>query len=146
MSEMAGPGRPGEEVLRLDNVWKAFGDTEVLRGVDLTVASHQVVALIGASGSGKSTLLRTINLLERVDDGQVFLCGIDISRPEAPSQLSANEMACPRPHLVRDGTAFSLDGVVDAKGQVWFLEANCNPQLHPAFYDVMLNGIFCNEA
>jgi ABC-type polar amino acid transport system ATPase subunit len=54
-----------------------------LRGVDLTVASHQVVALIGASGSGKSTLLRTINLLERVDDGQVFLRGTDISRPQA---------------------------------------------------------------
>jgi len=74
---------PREEVLRLDNVWKAFGDTEVLRGVDLTVGSHQVVALIGASGSGKSTLLRTINLLERVDDGQVFLRGTDISRPQA---------------------------------------------------------------
>lgn len=74
---------PSEEVLRLDNVWKAFGDTEVLRGVDLTVGSHQVVALIGASGSGKSTLLRTINLLERVDDGQVFLRGTDISRPQA---------------------------------------------------------------
>ena len=74
---------PREEVLRLVNVWKAFGDTEVLRGVDLTVGSHQVVALIGASGSGKSTLLRTINLLERVDDGQVFLRGTDISRPQA---------------------------------------------------------------
>jgi len=72
-----------EEVLRLDNVWKSFGDTEVLRGVSVTVASHQVVALIGASGSGKSTLLRTINLLERVDDGQVFLRGTDISRPQA---------------------------------------------------------------
>jgi len=72
-----------EEVLRLDNVWKSFGDTEVLRGVSVTVASHQVVALIGASGSGKSTLLRTINLLERVDDGQVFLRSTDISRPQA---------------------------------------------------------------
>jgi len=78
---------PREEVLRLDNVWKAFGDTEVLRGVDLTVGSHQVVALIGASGSGKSTLLRTINLLERVDDGQVFLRGTDISRPQARADV-----------------------------------------------------------
>ncbi|MBC7402321.1 MAG: amino acid ABC transporter ATP-binding protein [Microbacteriaceae bacterium] len=82
MSRTTGRSKQGEEVLRPDNVWKAFGDTEVLRGVDLTVASHQVVALIGASGSGKSTLLRTINLLERVDDGQVFLRGIDISRPQ----------------------------------------------------------------
>ncbi len=45
----------------------------------------------------------------------------------------------------RPGTVFSLDGVVDSNGQVWFLEANCNPHLHPAIYDVMLNGIFCIE-
>ncbi len=87
MNEIAGLSEPGEEVLRLDNVWKAFGDTEVLRGVDLTVTSHQVVALIGASGSGKSTLLRTINLLERVDDGQVFLRGTDISRPQTRADV-----------------------------------------------------------
>ena len=69
------------EVLRLENIWKSYGDTEVLRGIDLAVDSHEVVALIGASGSGKSTLLRTINLLERIDDGQVWLSGIDISTP-----------------------------------------------------------------
>ena len=68
-------------VLRLDNVHKGFGDLEVLRGIDLSVAEHEVVALIGASGSGKSTLLRTINLLERVDDGQVWLREQDISDP-----------------------------------------------------------------
>ena len=55
-------------VLRLDNIHKSYGDVPVLRGIDLEVAEHEVVALIGASGSGKSTLLRTINLLERVDD------------------------------------------------------------------------------
>jgi ABC-type polar amino acid transport system ATPase subunit len=71
----------GEEVLRLEGVWKSFGPSPVLRGIDLTVASHEVVALIGASGSGKSTLLRTVNLLETVDDGQVFLRGTDISDP-----------------------------------------------------------------
>ena len=68
-------------VLRLDNIHKAFGDTRVLRGIDLEVAEHEVVALIGASGSGKSTLLRTINLLERVDDGQIWLRDRDISDP-----------------------------------------------------------------
>jgi len=70
-----------EPVLRLQNIHKSFGSTQVLRGVDLTVDAHEVVALIGASGSGKSTLLRTINLLERVDDGQVWLQGVDISDP-----------------------------------------------------------------
>jgi ABC-type polar amino acid transport system ATPase subunit len=68
-------------VLRLDNIWKSFGDMPVLRGIDLAVDSHEVVALIGASGSGKSTLLRTINLLERIDDGQIWLGGVDISEP-----------------------------------------------------------------
>ena len=46
---------------------------------------------------------------------------------------------------MRDGTAFSLDGIVDAKGKIWFLEANCNPQFHPAFYDAMLNSTFQAE-
>jgi polar amino acid transport system ATP-binding protein len=69
------------EVLRLENIWKSYGETEVLRGIDLTVDSHEVVALIGASGSGKSTLLRTINLLERLDDGRVWLAGVDVSTP-----------------------------------------------------------------
>lgn len=70
-----------EVVLRLEGIHKAFGDREVLRGIDLTVSTHEVVALIGASGSGKSTLLRTINLLERIDDGQIWLRETDISDP-----------------------------------------------------------------
>ncbi len=69
-------------VLRLEGVHKAFGETAVLRGIDLTVASHEVVALIGASGSGKSTLLRTINLLEQIDDGQIWLRDVDITEPK----------------------------------------------------------------
>ena len=70
-----------ETVLELTNIVKRFGDAEVLRGIDLTVEAHEVVALIGASGSGKSTLLRTINLLERIDDGEIRLRGVDISDP-----------------------------------------------------------------
>ena len=70
-----------EPVLQLSGVRKRFGETEVLRGIDLEVQQHEVVALIGASGSGKSTLLRTVNLLERLDDGQIFLGGEDISDP-----------------------------------------------------------------
>ncbi|WP_210479147.1 amino acid ABC transporter ATP-binding protein [Naasia sp. SYSU D00948] len=69
------------EVLRLAAVRKSFGSRDVLRGIDLRVDEGEVVALIGASGSGKSTLLRVVNLLERVDDGQVFLRGQDISDP-----------------------------------------------------------------
>jgi ABC-type polar amino acid transport system ATPase subunit len=53
--------------LVLENVHKSFGKAEVLRGIDLEVAEHEVVCLIGASGSGKSTLLRCVNLLETID-------------------------------------------------------------------------------
>ncbi|MBT2504037.1 amino acid ABC transporter ATP-binding protein [Curtobacterium sp. ISL-83] len=60
---------------------KRFGDHEVLRGIDLAVHRHEVICVIGASGSGKSTLLKTVNLLEGIDDGQVFLQGADISDP-----------------------------------------------------------------
>ena len=68
-------------VLSAKRVVKRFGDNIVLRGLDLDVAPHEVVVLLGASGSGKSTLLRCANLLERVDDGQIFLSGIDITDP-----------------------------------------------------------------
>jgi polar amino acid transport system ATP-binding protein len=59
--------------LALEGVHKSFGRVEVLGGVDLEVASHEVIALIGASGSGKSTLLRCVNLLEPIDSGRVVL-------------------------------------------------------------------------
>jgi len=68
-------------VLRITNLHKNFDGVPVLRGIDLDVHQHRVVALIGASGSGKSTLLKSINLLERIDDGQIFLKGEDISDP-----------------------------------------------------------------
>jgi polar amino acid transport system ATP-binding protein len=67
--------------LRVDNVYKAFGDNSVLRGVSLDVDEHEVVTLIGASGSGKSTLLRCIDLLEPIDGGSILLDGVDISWP-----------------------------------------------------------------
>jgi len=59
----------------LKGVTKRFGDLEVLRRVDLNVNEHNVVCLIGASGSGKSTLLRCINLLERVEEGEIVVDG-----------------------------------------------------------------------
>ena len=68
-------------VLEISGVTKSFGAREVLRGIDLAVAEHQAVALIGASGSGKSTLLRCIDLLEDIDDGDIFLDGEVITDP-----------------------------------------------------------------
>jgi polar amino acid transport system ATP-binding protein len=70
-----------EPVLRVRGLVKAYGGTPVLRGIDLDVDEHRVVTLIGASGSGKSTLLRCVDLLEQVDDGQVWLDGQDVTDP-----------------------------------------------------------------
>jgi polar amino acid transport system ATP-binding protein len=65
--------------LELRGVWKAFDGKEVLRDVDLTVAHHEVVCLIGSSGSGKSTMLKCVNLLVSIDDGMILLDGADIT-------------------------------------------------------------------
>ena len=68
-------------VLELRGVTKAYGERSVLRGIDLAVAEHHAIALIGASGSGKSTLLRVIDRLEEIDDGDVLLDGEVITDP-----------------------------------------------------------------
>ncbi|WP_282102866.1 MULTISPECIES: amino acid ABC transporter ATP-binding protein [Micromonospora] len=68
-------------LLRCRGLRKEFGGHVVLDHLDLTVAEHQVVAVIGASGSGKSTLLRCVNLLDELDDGTIELDGEDISDP-----------------------------------------------------------------
>jgi polar amino acid transport system ATP-binding protein len=68
-----------QPALLLENVYKSFGENEVLRGIDLTVAPHEVVCLIGASGSGKSTLLRCVNLVEPIDSGRVVVAGEEIT-------------------------------------------------------------------
>ncbi len=68
-----------EPTLRIEELHKSFGKLEVLRGIDLELAEHEVVCLIGASGSGKSTLLRCINLLEPIDAGRITLRGDEIT-------------------------------------------------------------------
>ena len=67
------------EALRIEGLHKSFGTLKVLRGIDLVLAEHEVVCLIGASGSGKSTLLRCINLLEPIDAGRIFVEGDEIT-------------------------------------------------------------------
>jgi polar amino acid transport system ATP-binding protein len=70
-----------QPALRVTGLHKAFGQLTVLDGVDLEVAEHEVVCLIGASGSGKSTLLRCINLLEPIDAGRIDVGGDEITAP-----------------------------------------------------------------
>jgi len=68
-------------VLELIEIRKSFGRELVLDHLSLSVPEHSATVLIGASGSGKSTLLRCINLLESIDDGQIFLDGVEITDP-----------------------------------------------------------------
>nr|WP_280525923.1 amino acid ABC transporter ATP-binding protein [Asanoa ferruginea] len=74
-------------MLSCRGVRKVFGSSVVLDGLDLDVAEHEVVALIGASGSGKSTLLRCVNLLEELDDGTIHLDGSHITDPRINPDL-----------------------------------------------------------
>ena len=73
------------DVLVCNNVRKTFDENVVLDDVSLKVPQHSVTVMIGASGSGKSTMLRCINLLERIDDGQIFLDGADITAIGVPA-------------------------------------------------------------
>jgi polar amino acid transport system ATP-binding protein len=83
----SGESAGGSPALRVEGLRKSFGANEVLRGIDLTVASHEVIGLIGASGSGKSTLLRCVNLLERIDAGAIYLDGQLITGPGVNENL-----------------------------------------------------------
>ncbi|HJR98322.1 MAG TPA: amino acid ABC transporter ATP-binding protein [Actinomycetota bacterium] len=65
----------------IEGLNKSFGDLHVLRGLDLDVADHEVICLIGASGSGKSTLLRCVNLIEPIDAGRIVVEGDEITAP-----------------------------------------------------------------
>jgi len=67
------------DALHVEGVHKSYDHLEVLKGIDLSVADHDVICLIGASGSGKSTLLKCVNLLEPIDAGRIFVEGEEIT-------------------------------------------------------------------
>jgi polar amino acid transport system ATP-binding protein len=79
-------------LLRVEGLRKAYGAKVVLRDVDLEVAPHDVVCLIGASGSGKSTLLRCLNLLEPVDDGTIWFEDQEITDPRVDARAVRRRM------------------------------------------------------
>ncbi|MFD0705338.1 amino acid ABC transporter ATP-binding protein [Alloscardovia venturai] len=81
--EMENSRLSSQPVLRLDNVTKAYGTNLILDHVSFDVNEHEVVALLGPSGSGKSTLMKCVNLLEHVNDGQIWLGDTDITDPRA---------------------------------------------------------------
>lgn len=65
--------------LQIRDLHKSYGTTQILKGISLEVARHEVVCLIGASGSGKSTLLRCINALETIDSGEILVDGDQVT-------------------------------------------------------------------
>ncbi|MBA3476364.1 MAG: amino acid ABC transporter ATP-binding protein [Actinobacteria bacterium] len=80
MAERSRARAAAEPVVRLEGVYKSFGDNDVLKAIDLSVASGEVLTIIGPSGSGKSTLLRCVNLLEPLNAGRIFFEGEEITR------------------------------------------------------------------
>lgn len=74
-------------ILQASNIYKAYGDLPILKGVDLTVEKSEIVSIVGASGAGKSTLLHIIGTLDKADRGEVTIDGVQINK------LSARELS-----------------------------------------------------
>ncbi|WPK12756.1 amino acid ABC transporter ATP-binding protein [Lysinibacillus louembei] len=69
-------------MIKIENLYKSFGELEVLKGIDYEIKEQQVVCVIGPSGSGKSTFLRCINLLEEITDGAVYIGNVKVNDPK----------------------------------------------------------------
>lgn len=69
-------------MIQMKDVHKSFGSLKVLKGINCHIANREVVCVIGPSGSGKSTLLRCINQLEKVESGQIFIEGVEVTNPK----------------------------------------------------------------
>ena len=67
-------------MIKANNIYKSFGNVDVLKGVDLTVNKGEVACIVGASGAGKSTLLQIMGTLEKADKGQIFIDNQDINK------------------------------------------------------------------
>ncbi|WP_371873942.1 MULTISPECIES: amino acid ABC transporter ATP-binding protein [Streptomyces] len=81
-TEQAAPETVDAQAIDVQGLRKAFGELEVLRGIDFSVARGEVVCVIGPSGSGKSTLLRCVNLLEEPSAGRVVVAGTEVTDPD----------------------------------------------------------------
>ena len=80
-------------MIKLQNIHKHFGDTEVLKGIDLEIKQGEIIVIIGSSGTGKSTLLRCVNFLEQADQGTI---SIDDIKVDAKKHTKAEVLALRR--------------------------------------------------
>lgn len=97
-----GNGLVNNDLVVVEGLQKHFGSLEVLRGIDLSVATGEVVCVIGSSGSGKSTMLRCINWLEVPDGGRIWLDGQrvgEVCRDNRWVPLGAKALARQRQHI-----------------------------------------------
>ncbi|NGZ14260.1 amino acid ABC transporter ATP-binding protein [Vibrio aestuarianus] len=65
-------------MIKLENIHKRFGETEVLKGIDLSIEQGEIIVIIGSSGTGKSTLLRCVNFLEQADQGKITIDDVTV--------------------------------------------------------------------
>jgi polar amino acid transport system ATP-binding protein len=117
-------GRSGEIAVEVSDVWKWFGDRDVLRGVDLVVHRGEVVAILGKSGGGKSTLLRLINQLETISSGTITLCGHPLGYTERADgrrqRLKEHDICLQRSRTSMVFQNFNLFGHLTARQNVMF--------------------------
>ncbi len=90
-------------ILEVKNMYKSFGDTHVLKGVDFSVEKGEVVSVIGASGNGKTTLLRCLTFLERAEMGKIIVDGQTIFDADTQDKLTEKDI---RKSRLRFGLVF----------------------------------------
>jgi polar amino acid transport system permease protein len=101
---VATPAQAGQPpALQLQGIHKAYGTHQVLKGVDLDVATGQVISIIGPSGSGKTSLIRTVNALETLDQGEIVLFGEGFLKGGSPQETARVRQGIRRIGMVFQG-------------------------------------------
>ncbi|MTJ83745.1 MAG: amino acid ABC transporter ATP-binding protein [Telmatospirillum sp.] len=111
-------------MIEVKGVRKSFGRTEVLKGIDLAVATGEVVAIIGPSGSGKTTFLRCLNFLERADGGHLTVGDVSVDLRKAGAR-QIREVRLRTAMVFQDYSLFSnktalenvTEGLIVARGR-----------------------------
>ncbi|MFU1921551.1 amino acid ABC transporter ATP-binding protein, partial [Klebsiella pneumoniae] len=101
-------------MIEISGVHKAYGQFEVVKGVDLRVDKGEVLSIIGGSGSGKSTFLRCLNGLEEFDEGSVSIDGVDLADPRTDINAYRREVGMVFQHFNLWSHMSALENVIEA--------------------------------